>query len=957
MSPDPHFPRILSPDRLQQYRCLLTSTLLISSQSWLWLCPAIAVPNAGTVIENQATGSYQNDISETQTTQSIVSDTVTLTVAEVAGINVISAGVSEAATTVTNAGIYQGNGTINVGDIVYYDYLITNVGNDPTQFFIPDSPSSVSGGTFDSTNNPIQVIAYNLTGTSTVLTTPVTIPTGGKRTGPDTATGTTGGLLGKNGIIPPSGSVTIRVPIKINTTATAGQSVSVIMGNTSPNDNTAATQNQVYLNNNNQDIYTQDNPDGTTNTANVVIETTGDPINGDSTSNGNITNYHRQEASATSQATVVLPLQGFKSVKLTVDADNSATISAGDTLTWTLSYVNNGSTSITNFQITDLLPPNVTMTNTGAQTIAINTIQGSTPPVKNAGYTGLGISGASINNLLNNSITLVPGGVITVSIPVKVNAGTPATTILSNQSIATGSGLMAAGVKTDNVDRTTTNLPTDVIVPVDSVLQTQNNTIDPTTATVLGTWAYIVSPDRDKIIINEVLYKQTDATDATTNDEFIELYNSSSTTVDLTGWKLIDGNIIEPNNIESGPTGTISGSSTVPFIFGTSFPVGVTTSGNPVLQPGQYAVIWVGTSTPSKQAAGATFQAWLGQRVKLSDTGDDVWLYDSQTRIVDYVAFGTGTSINKRPPTTFLNNTFWDSTYEAHSTLKTGQSISLTPNGQNPATGHISGCWEPTTSGASASSAARCPGALPTRDTDPFATTTLIQRITSVGVSNNGVTTSPNVLLVKRITAINGLPQKTSGESITGYEHFNTYDDNVITIPTQLTITDPPRDTDKWPNAATGFLLGTTNGGKVKPNDSIEYTIYFLSTGTSDAKNVLFCDRVPANVTFIPNAFNNVVPAITPDTSGLSGANRGIVVNIGDTIKSYTSVADGDDAQYFPPNVEPSTVYGTKINCGGANNNGAVVFNLKNLKSATGTLATDKANGAYGFVRFRGLVK
>jgi hypothetical protein len=64
----------MSPDRLTQYRCLLVSTVLMIGQGWLWLIPAIAIPNAGTVIENQATGSYQNDNTETQTIQSIESD-------------------------------------------------------------------------------------------------------------------------------------------------------------------------------------------------------------------------------------------------------------------------------------------------------------------------------------------------------------------------------------------------------------------------------------------------------------------------------------------------------------------------------------------------------------------------------------------------------------------------------------------------------------------------------------------------------------------------------------------------------------------------------------------------------------------------------------------------------------------------------------------------------------------
>jgi uncharacterized repeat protein (TIGR01451 family) len=961
MSPYPRLTQLLDFSRLHQFRCLLISALFIGGQGWMWLRPAIAIPNAGTVIENQATGSYQNESSETQATQSIESDKVTLTVAEVAGINVTSAGVSEAAATVANAGSYQGDGTINAGDIVYYDYLITNVGNDPTQFFIPGSPSNVSsGGTFNP-NNPIQVIAYNLTGSSVVPSTAVTVPVGGSVTGPSAATATTGGLLAKNGIIPPGGSITIRVPITISTTATVNQSVSVIMGNTSPNDNSAATQNQVYQNNSNQDIYTQDNPDGTTNAANVVVEAVGDPLNGDSTSNGNTTNYHRQEASATAQATVVLPLvQGFKSVKLTADADNSATITAtasgttspSEILTWTISYINNSSTtSITNFQIADQLPPNVTITGAGAQTISINTAQGSTAPAKNNSYTGV-----SVNNLLASTMTLLPGGVITISIPVKINVATPANTILSNQSIATGTGLITTGVKTDNVDRTTTNLPTDVIVPVDSVIQTQNNTIDATTATVLNTREYVVSPDRDKIIINEVFYTQTGGNTIAGNDEFIELYNASFTSVDLTGWKLIDGNLIDTTTGTTGinandDTGSITGNSS-PFVFGAPLGTGVSTQGNPILQPGEYAVIWIGRKNTNTLTTGTlpAFQVWLDNAPKLNNDGDDVWLYDSQTRIVDYMAYGvnntTSKAINVRPPTA-LN--LWDSSYESSfttSTVSTGQSISLTPNGRTSA--HTSGCWEPTTISAAASPATRCSGALPTRDTDPFATTatTPVQRITSVGVSNNGaITTSPSVILVKRITGINKNP-------------INPNDGKVLNIFVDDSGT--TNDTHpNWPAPVNSYPLGATNGGLVKPKDEVEYTIYFLSTGTATANNVLFCDRVPANVTFVPNAFNGLPVGV----GGLSGADRGIAIDRNGSLNSYTNTADGDIARYFPPYQEPtygdyaqyfpSTNPSKKI-CNGANDNGAVVTYLGNIPKS---VSPGLPNTSYGFVRFRGLVK
>lgn len=215
------------------------------------------------------------------------------------------------------------------------------------------------------------------------------------------------------------------------------------------------------------------------------------------------------------------------------------------------------------------------------------------------------------------------------------------------------------------------------------------------------------------------------------------------------------------------------------------------------------------------------------------------------------------------------------------------------------------------------------------------------------------VCASPNVSVVKRITAINGLTSTQGGDNLSLYkdEASNPYDDNTITIPTQPNPTDPPKDTDKWPNLST-FLVGGTNGGFTKPGDELEYTIYFLSAGDGEAQNVLFCDRVPTNVTFNPTAFNTGVPA---DPNGISTANRGIVVNVGGNSLALTGVADGDRARYFPPGVEPSLVPEfSGINCNGANTNGAVVVNLGNLNSAT---APGVPADSYGFVRFRARVK
>ncbi len=215
--------------------------------------------------------------------------------------------------------------------------------------------------------------------------------------------------------------------------------------------------------------------------------------------------------------------------------------------------------------------------------------------------------------------------------------------------------------------------------------------------------------------------------------------------------------------------------------------------------------------------------------------------------------------------------------------------------------------------------------------------------------SSTPMANNPNVLLVKRITAINGSTSTFGGDSLAGYidELTNAYDDNTVTIPTQLNPTDPPKDTDKWPTLSS-FMLGGINGGNIKPNDEVEYSIYFLSAGLGEAKNVLFCDRVPSNVSFIPTAFNSATPA----AGGLAG-DRGILSLLNGTTTAFTNIADGDAARYFAPGSDPTSIY-PNINCGGTNDNGAIVVNLGNLPNAT---APGTPAGAFGFVRFKGRVK
>ncbi len=259
---------------------------VFASSNWLTaLSLSAATPPPGTVVDNQATGSFIEPINNTEI--QIESNIVQVEIAEVAGITITGIATEEAPSNVNGAGTNQNDGNINPNDVVYFIYRIANVGNDPTQFFIPGAPSSITGG---SLQGQIEIIAYDPDGSgdtaATDLSNPVPVPTEGISTGDPNA------LDLPNGSIPAEGTVTIRVPVKLDSTLSEGDTVSVVMGDTGSNDNSTETQNQVFIAGD-LDVYTQDNPDGTTG------EADGNPINGDATN-------QRREASYSQEVTVTL---------------------------------------------------------------------------------------------------------------------------------------------------------------------------------------------------------------------------------------------------------------------------------------------------------------------------------------------------------------------------------------------------------------------------------------------------------------------------------------------------------------------------------------------------------------------------------------------------------------------------------------------------------------------------
>jgi SdrD B-like domain len=256
---------------------------LAATGNALYVLPLIAAsPAAGTTIDNQATGTFIDGDDVTNTEEAVVSNIVTLTVAEVAGINVVAASQVDAPSNVVGAGLYQNAPGIHTGDVVYFDFTITNVGNDPTKFVIPSTATVTGGGTV----GQLQIIGYDGLVFDGVGSNPdpVNVPTTFSATTNSTGTllATTTGANG--GSVNAGGTIKVRVPVTI--TANAGANVTVLLGNSPVDPASTATpadrlQNQPYTNNSSRDVYTLDNSDplaaGTPAGSQEVI---GTPANG-----------------------------------------------------------------------------------------------------------------------------------------------------------------------------------------------------------------------------------------------------------------------------------------------------------------------------------------------------------------------------------------------------------------------------------------------------------------------------------------------------------------------------------------------------------------------------------------------------------------------------------------------------------------------------------------------------
>jgi len=202
---------------------LTAATLTVGGVSSL-LLPYLAIAQtipptrAGEPILNRATGTY--DDPNTGERFNVTSNEVRVTVAEIAGITNVPAGIID-----TNGG------SISTNDVLNFDFLVTNTGNAPSRISFPAIADIVANNATNGLDTGTLQYQLDLNNDGVFSTVPT--DNEGLRTDAFTPTNE----------IAPGASVRVRIVGTVNATA-AGAPVNVRYGDTGANDNSAGTQNQ-----------------------------------------------------------------------------------------------------------------------------------------------------------------------------------------------------------------------------------------------------------------------------------------------------------------------------------------------------------------------------------------------------------------------------------------------------------------------------------------------------------------------------------------------------------------------------------------------------------------------------------------------------------------------------------------------------------------------------------------
>ncbi|NEZ63965.1 DUF11 domain-containing protein [Leptolyngbyaceae cyanobacterium CCMR0082] len=194
----------------------------------------------------------------------------------------------------------------------------------------------------------------------------------------------------------------------------------------------------------------------------------------------------------------------------------------------------------------------------------------------------------------------------------------------------------------------------------------------------------------------------------------------------------------------------------------------------------------------------------------------------------------------------------------------------------------------------------------------------------------------PEVLVVKRITAING------------NRTVNLNDNTPLNTEVNDNIANSADDNRNWP---TDYLIGEINAGLVKPGDEIEYTIYFINTGGREAMDVRLCDWIQPNQNFVTGLYGASAPNLYDG--------KDIALDIGGSTYQLTATNDVTDRAELTTVGSLSTNPTCNLSDDTALNDNVLVLDVTGtigeptgLTTLPGISGQDLPSNAFGFFRF-----
>jgi uncharacterized repeat protein (TIGR01451 family) len=871
----------------KRYRQILIASL-ISSGSLLPLLPALADPLLSTApqnsaapgeIQNQATAEFTDSADDpTAPSQKIVSDIVKVTVAEIAGISATGVGI--------NSAVVGTAPTLYPTSIAYFDFVVKNEGNDPTQLFIPAAPSVATVNGTAVVAGQLQVINYNTiapgTGTSTVPAVITTVPvtTGNLvNTGSGSSTGSLAGLP-NGGSVPAGGYITVRVPITIPFGTPNNAPIVVTLGNT-PTAPTVAipVNNMPYVSSGittgTNDLYTQDN---------TAVNTT----NTDLTSReSNITapfNLER-EASATQTVNVIVPNISIGG-KVWDDSNNSAANTFNN-----IPVVNAGDAAEAGANAA------------GLRAILVNSagnIVDNVPVGTDGTYNFTGIPGFQ-----NGLYVILSTSTLTTGVA-------PAPTLPTNW---TGTSPLTYNDPTTIFNVTSTN-----VTDKDFGIEQLPDTLPATTGSQPnppGTTKYTVptlgGSDPEDITVTK--FKIVTLPDPATQG--ILYYNNVAitpaqvtagffvTNPALLKFDPVDGpvsmsftyaSVDKANNVDPTPA-TV----TMPFAAGT-----VTISGTVINDKDKSATGFTNIKTGAEGGTDTKIGT-NGQSIYAILVDDAGNILNSQLILNDGLYSFPGVTANS-------------SVKVILSTTVPGLAGSIAPAAGLP-TG-----WSGTTA----------------QDSGLFNTglygTNATLSASALAPKDFGVIQRAKLVIVKRITKINGSDVNPNDNKPLAVSIPDSFNFNATKNPTA------PTYTGEWP---AGYIVGQTDAGKVKPGDTIEYTIYFMNNQGADAKNVKICDPIRGSQNYVPNS-------VSLNLTSTSTATGTAIADTSSRINAFSGNA-------VPPNCNMGAATSTGANNGGVaidiTGNPAATDQPLGIPGAVNPQVSPSTIPAYGMFRFKTQVK